>query len=346
MFRTWLVCLVASSLMVMLLAGACGGNGDGAAISSTTTTSTSTTAASSTTTVASTTTTTLAPDPRERRPYGVSTSQHRFTDDSRSTPASATTEELSERTIEVQLYLPDTPEPVPLVVFSHGMAGHPRKFTALHIAWAEAGYAVAAPAFPLSNADIEGAFGNSHDVENQPADVVFVLDQLLALSADETSELAGRFDPAALGAAGLSAGGFTTYATSVNDETRDRRFDAAVVMSGILPEEASFVAPEDVPVLIFQGDLDPLITVAAAQAAYDALRPDRYFVVLLGGGHAGPYEDADESFEAKVPGQDELIHGATIAFWDQHLLGIPSAGDELLVISDQPDIASLQYDVS
>ena len=69
--------------------------------------------------------------------------------------------------------------------------------------------------------------------------------------------------------------------------------------------------------------------VEAAQGAYDALRPDRYLVVLRGGGHAGPYEDAEDAFEPKVAGQDELVHGATIAFWDHYLLGIPSAGAEL-----------------
>ena len=38
--------------------------------------------------------------------------------------------------------------PFPLIVFAHGSAGHPEKFTKLFSSWAAAGYIVAAPAFP------------------------------------------------------------------------------------------------------------------------------------------------------------------------------------------------------
>lgn len=300
------------------------------------------------TTMASTTTTTttVAPDFRAGRPFGVSTSQITFVDPTRQTPAAGNLSAVAQRTVEVWLTLPDTDEAVPLVVFSHGMSGHARKFEDLHRVWAEAGYAVAAPVFPLSNDGVEGSWGNIHDVPNQPGDVSFVLDELLALSADESSEFAGRFDPDRLGASGLSAGGFTTYEIAVDAEWRDPRFVAAVVMSGPLNRIAELFDPaDDFPVLIIHGDKDPLIGVEQAQIAYRSVSGPRYLIVLLGGGHAAPYEDAPATFEEKIPGHDELIYASTVAFWDRYLLGIEEAEAEILAAANQDGLTVVKSDV-
>ena len=307
-----------------------------------TTTGSSTTS----TTMTSTTTSTVAPDPRAGRPYGVSTSQITLVDPTRPTPAAGNLAATAERTVEVWLTLPETDEAAPLVVFSHGMSGHARKFEDLHRVWAEAGYAVAAPVFPLSNDGVEGSWGNIHDVPNQPGDVSFVLDELLALSSDASSEFAGRFDPNRVGASGLSAGGFTTYGVAVDAEWRDPRFVAAVVMSAPLNRTAELFDPtDDFPLLIIHGDSDLLIRVEQAQIAYRALNAPRYLIVLLGGGHASPYEDAPATFEAKVPGHDELIYASTVAFWDRYLLGIEEAEAELLNAATQDGLTVVTSDV-
>lgn len=306
-------------------------------------TSTTTTATPKTTTT--TTTTTIAPEPRSGRPYGVTTSQITFVDPTRPTPATAYLAGTEERTVEVWLTLPDTHDAVPLIIYSHGMSGHARKFEDLHRVWAEAGYAVAAPVFPLSNDGVEGSWGNVHDVPNQPGDVSFVLDELLALSADESSEFAGRFDAGRLGASGLSAGGFTTYDIAVDAEWRDQRFTAAVVMSGLLNRNADLFDPaDDFPVLIIHGDQDPLIGVEQAQIAYRSMTAPRYLIVLLGGGHASPYEDGPATFEEKIPGHDELIYASTVAFWDRYLLDIEEAEAELLRAATQDGLSAVQSD--
>jgi predicted dienelactone hydrolase len=44
---------------------------------------------------------------------------------------------------------------------------------------------VAAPVFPLSNDGAQDSFTNSFDVVNQPGDVSFVLDELLAAAESD-----------------------------------------------------------------------------------------------------------------------------------------------------------------
>lgn len=50
------------------------------------------------------------------------------------------------------MYLPAPgSDGAPLIVLAHGFNGHPRKFTRLASFWADAGYVVAVPRFPVSN---------------------------------------------------------------------------------------------------------------------------------------------------------------------------------------------------
>lgn len=290
-----------------------------------------------------TSTTTTAIDVLVGRPHGVTTRQLTLVDTSRPTPEGAGGPAEASRTIGVWLTLPEVDGPVPLVVFSHGMAGHPRKFEQLARTWAEAGYAVAAPAFPRSNADAQSSFGNVYDVANQPGDVSFVLDELLAMSADPTSDLAGRFDPTRIGAAGLSAGGWTTYRVAVDPTTRDPRIVAAIAMSA--PGQlgaGGITTTTPVPVLVMHGDRDPLVVPASVVATYESLSPPKRLVTLLGAGHAGEFEDPEDALEPKVPGQDELIATVTVAFWDRYLLGDATAEARIATAGNQPALAAYQ----
>ncbi len=69
------------------------------------------------------------------------------------------------------------------------------------------------------------------DYENQPADVCFVIDELLALPDDDP--LAGHVDGDAIAAAGHSLGAITTIGVGLNSCCDDDRLDAAVELSGI-----------------------------------------------------------------------------------------------------------------
>ena len=190
------------------------------------------------------------------RTYGVSTSTFTLVDTARVTPATDTSEKLPARTIDVVLHLPDTDRASPLVVFSHGLGGHPDVFERLLGSWAESGYAVAAPVFPLTNRS--GVDFSIADGINQPADVSFVLDQMFDESTEIGQQVAGSLDAARIGAAGLSFGAATTYEVALNDRVRDDRIRAAIVMAGARftnSEDGSFVV-SNVPVYLLHGSAD------------------------------------------------------------------------------------------
>lgn len=86
------------------------------------------------------------------------------------------------RAVTTSLWYPppaDGHGPWPLVVFGHGFATTPFLYRRLLRAWAEAGYLVAAPRFPLGNADAPGG-SDENDIVNQPRDMSFVSSRLLA----------------------------------------------------------------------------------------------------------------------------------------------------------------------
>jgi len=84
--------------------------------------------------------------------------------------------------------------PFPLVVFGHGLDSTPDVYARMLEAWARAGYVVAAPIFPLSNANAPGGADES-DIINQPADMSFVITRILAASVADHGLLSRLVDP-------------------------------------------------------------------------------------------------------------------------------------------------------
>ena len=210
--------------------------------------------------VLSSTSTTTAP----RRLPGHTSWIETFVDRSRRT-VPATGAPLPSRTLVTTIYRPNGAGPFPLIVFSHGLAGHPEKFTKLFSAWADAGFAIAAPAFPLTNSHVANTNANVADVGQQPADVSFVLDNVLALDKQRQSRLFHAIDERRIGAGGLSLGGLTTYMLVYGKCCRDQRIDAAAVLDGFRPD-----VPLDghVPLLIAHSDTDPTLRIPTALEAF------------------------------------------------------------------------------
>ena len=197
--------------------------------------------------------------------------------------------------------------PAPLIVFGHGFTGHPRKFTKLLGAWADAGYVVAAPAFPFTNDELPGE-PDFEDVVNQPADVSFVVDELL-----RDVEVGGLVASDRIGVGGFSLGGMTALAIGFHSRHRDPRPRAIAVLAGRFWEEGlgGSYEMEPKPLLIVHGTEDQLVPLEFGEQVYRAAEPPKVLVALEGARHHEEVEDG----EGPIPDVVET----TLAFWDLFL---------------------------
>jgi predicted dienelactone hydrolase len=283
----------------------------------------------------------LTPDPTGP-PYDVSVTHLTLVDRSRPTAAGSQTSALPERTIETTVLFPDADPavagPFPLIVFGHGLTGTPTRHTDLAEAWSRAGFVVALPAFPLTNTDVPGAAANFTDVSNQPGDVSFVLDELIAADDDPQSALHDRIDAERIGVSGHSLGAATTYAVTFDSCCRDERIDAAVVMAGVVLVDADHMEyGRATPVLLFHGDADQLLAYQLDVDTYARLAPPKWFVTLFGAGHSPPYEDTESPW-------DDVVETTSTDFWLGELAGDTDALARLAVDATVPGVSSIESD--
>jgi len=271
-------------------------------------------------------------DTASGRPFAVVEHTETFVDSSRPTQEPTAS---PDRTLVTTIRVPDREDPAPLVVLAHGFNGHPRKFEKLTTAWAQAGYVVAAPRFPLTSDDVaEAVLG---DVEEQPADVSFVIDEMLRLNDEDGSVVDGRIDPDHVGVAGLSLGGITTLGVTYHSCCRDDRIDAAIAMASVQYPFTGAYELAGVPLLLFHGDADPVVAHESSVDTFAVAAPPKFFVTIVGGGHFEPFEDIEDP-------ADELVQTVSTDFWDLYLAEQPSALDRLLADADAPGLTAVQYE--
>ena len=263
----------------------------------------------------------LAPVP-QRRPVAVDTWVLDLIDTQRATqPVVSGAVALPWRALPTTVRLPAGDQPAPLVVFSHGLGSSPQRFSQLLDAWAAAGYVVVAPRFPLTSDANPDHNIEVSDQMNLPADVSFVLDEVLAAAATPGDRLFGRVDPDAIGAAGFSLGGGATYALAYNDCCVDERIDSVAILgSAVLIYTGVTDLARALPVLIVHSTTDEALDYVYARDAFDEVGGPAWFITVRDVAHHDAFDDAPTAVDTTV----EL---ATTAFWDRTLLGGDAAAD-------------------
>jgi dienelactone hydrolase len=234
-------------------------------------------------------------------PYPIGEVTLALVDQSRPTVSAGRTISAT-RALTTLVWFPRTTGRWPLVVFAHGFQVSPQPYTTLLESWASHGYVVAAPEFPLTDQAVAGPYLDESDIQNQPADVRFVTDQLLSAS----SSVATRIDPGRVAAAGHSDGAETALAASTaRVPPGEPAYRAVIVLSG-QPVPAG--ARPNPPILVVQGDADTINPPSLGYATWDQAASPRYLLVMSGAGHLPPYEAGS----AWLPG----VVDATEAFLD------------------------------
>jgi fermentation-respiration switch protein FrsA (DUF1100 family) len=224
--------------------------------------------------------------------------------------------------------------PFPLIIFGHGFAVTPALYARLLQSWARAGYVVAAPVFPLENANAPGG-PNESDLVNQPADMRFVISRMLAASSTGSGPLAGLLDPTRIAVTGQSDGGDTALAVAYDPSFRDPRVSAAVILSGAeIPGVGGFTFPPgSPPLLATQGTADNVNPPSFTNLFFHAAPRPKYLLSLIGAEHLLPYSDQQP--------QLTIVERVTIAFLDAYLKARPGALQRLGSLGSVPGTASI-----
>lgn len=202
--------------------------------------------------------------------------------------------------------------PFPLVIFGHGFSVTPDPYKRLLQAWARAGYVVAAPVFPLENANAPGG-PDETDLVNQPADMSFVLSALLKANSARSGPLSGLIDPAHIAVTGHSDGADTALAVAYNSNFRDSRVGAVISLAGAeIPGVSGFSFPRGAPPLLAaQGTVDTINPPRLTDAFFQVAQRPKFRLNLPGSEHLPPYTSQQP--------QLAIVEGVTTAFLDRYL---------------------------
>ena len=242
-------------------------------------------------------------------------------------------------------YPEDLDDSIPLIIHSHGIVSERTELAYLAEALASYGYVVVAANYPLTSGATEGG-ANGNDVINQPADISFLIDSVLALEGSD-KPFAGELDVDRIGLTGFSLGGLTTYLTAFHPQLRDPRIAAAVAIAG--PSAAfspDFFATTDIPLLAIAGTADALIEHRRNAADIPARAADSRLITIEGGSHLGFTGIAEPTLRF-MQNPDTLGCGAVMAVLDEDptevftLLGGPAQGVDMN--RDLPGICDYGY---
>ena len=195
---------------------------------------------------------------------------------------------------------------------------------------------VVAPEFPLESPSAPGG-PNESDLINQPADMSFLISQMLAADRQSARPFSGLIATSKIAVAGQSDGGDTALATADDPATRDPRVRAAVILSGAIPSTEGFKFPAGgPPLLATQGTADTVNFPSATSYFFAAARPPKYLLTLFGAEHLPPY-----SYQQPQLG---IVEHVTVAFLDGYLKGESQRLQSMLTLGSVTGVSSLSAD--
>ncbi len=229
--------------------------------------------------------------------FSVAEQEWTLVDDSRPTPRNGDYEGANSRTLETLIWYPLQPaskesvakpdKAMPLLVYSHGFMSMREEGRYLARYLASHGYVVMSANYPLTNYFSPGD-PTILDLPNQPADVSFLIDTMLALNQDPGSPFFERIDEERIGVAGLSLGGMTSTLVAYHREIRDDRVAVAVSIAG--PSSMfgpQFFEPAAVPMLMVAGDIDAMVDYELNARPFLERAPLSTLVTIEGATHVG-----------------------------------------------------------
>lgn len=263
-----------------------------------------------------------------------------FVDTSRPTRANGNAPASAQRVLATRLWYAPTALGTPacrgdrcaLVLLAHGFGGRTSRFDAIARLLAAAGYIIAAPSFPLTNEDTPGGHINGlSDGSEQPADLSFVIDEILAANDDHNDPLHARIDGERIGVVGHSLGGTTVLGATRADCCTDPRIDAGVLVAPVAFAVSSYYGtpanPDGPPVLLVNGSEDPLIRPELSRDFVHTLAPPWYYLEIPDVGHVFLIENIGDAQPFLY-----VTARAAHAFFDEYLGD--AAGNTVAVIEE------------
>jgi predicted dienelactone hydrolase len=222
--------------------------------------------------------------------YSVEKMNLGIIDLSRSTPEMGGYRGDDKRTLDGAIWFPKGQISAhPLIIYSHGFAGHHNESSHIAKYLASNGYIVAAVDFPLSKNQSPADVPQLLDVVNQPGDVSAVIDQVLRLNNDANSLMYQRIDANNIGAMGLSLGGLTTALVSFHPDLKDQRIKAAVMMAPPLEAFSKnfYAVDSQLKSLLISGSLDRVVPEPKNATQVIARNLNGWFISIDKGTHLG-----------------------------------------------------------
>lgn len=256
-----------------------------------------------------------------------------------------------DRVLPLRIYFPESTQPAPVVIFSHGLGGSCDNNPYLGQHWAKRGYFVVFVQHPGSD---EAVWKNTAAAQRMAAmsaaasgenlilrvqDIPAVIDTLTRWNADPSHPLHARLDLKKIGMSGHSFGAVTTQALSGQTvlagqrSFAEPRLSAALMMSPSPPkagDPAKAFATIKIPCLLMTGTLDksPIGNTSAEDRlnVFPHLKQaDAWQVVFDQATHMSFGERVSSGSSTKDKRYHQAILALSTAFWDAVLMGNPAA---------------------